>query len=123
MSKRKHIKENFHLDDDDEKGVEAPVHKFDIAETEFDRRKIKQDIVVSFNESKRQLENRYLHADPSSTGNSLVKFFDDKIEEKLEFIDDFNLEGDDLNLIKPELLEKHESVNRGEIKKFDDLTV
>ena len=41
MSKRKHIKENFHLDDDDEKGVEAPVHKFDIAETEFDRRKIK----------------------------------------------------------------------------------
>lgn len=48
---------------------------------------------------------------------------DENHVEQLEFIDDFNLEGDEINLIKPELLEKHESLGRGEIKKIDDLTV
>ena len=43
--------------------------------------------------------------------------------EKLEFIDDFNLESDEINLIQPELLEKHESLARFEIKKANDLTV
>jgi len=97
----------------------------------MDRLAVKREIAKEFNDKRSFNPIHPKKEEPSwqqlEIMNSLAKLEDrmDKWSEseKLEFIDDFNLEADEINLIEPELLEKHESVGRGEIKKANELTV